>query len=109
MYWRQFASHGAADRAQRVADLVGKIKVERATTTQKTTKREGLTDTSQQSYPCAVEIVISPFYRGCLKHTLTQNRPHKMDHANLTDLNGIRMELIELPPESSHGQAMAGP
>jgi hypothetical protein len=30
--WRQFASHGAADRAQRVADLVGKIKIERTTT-----------------------------------------------------------------------------
>jgi hypothetical protein len=32
-----------------------------------------------------------------------------MDHANLTELNGIRMELIELPPESPLGQAMAGP
>ena len=32
MYWRQFASHGAADRAQHVADLVGKIKIERTTT-----------------------------------------------------------------------------
>jgi len=35
VYWRQFASHGAADRAQRVADLLGKIKVARTTTTQK--------------------------------------------------------------------------
>jgi hypothetical protein len=42
MYWRQFASHGAADRAQRVADLVGKIKVERATTTQKQQSARGL-------------------------------------------------------------------
>ena len=66
MCWRQFASHGAADRAQRVADLVGKIKAERATTTQKTTKREGLTDTPQQSYQCAAEIVISPFIEDVL-------------------------------------------
>jgi hypothetical protein len=29
-----------------------------------------------------------------------------MDHANLTDPNGIRMELIELPPESPLGQTM---
>jgi hypothetical protein len=42
MYWRQFASHGAADRAQRVADLVGKIKVERTTTTQKQQTARGL-------------------------------------------------------------------
>jgi hypothetical protein len=30
--WRQFASHGAAERAQRVADLIGKIKIARTTT-----------------------------------------------------------------------------
>jgi len=41
MYWRQFASHGAADRA-RVADLVGKIKVVRATMTQKQQSARGL-------------------------------------------------------------------
>lgn len=26
--------------------------------------------------------------------------------ANITDLNGLRIELLELPPESLHGQAM---
>jgi hypothetical protein len=35
MDWRQFASRGAADRALRLADLLGKIKVERTTRTQK--------------------------------------------------------------------------
>jgi hypothetical protein len=43
-YWRQFASHGAADRAERLADLLGKIKVERTTTTQKQQSTEGLTE-----------------------------------------------------------------
>jgi hypothetical protein len=38
---------------------------------------------------------------------VTFNKTTKMDHANLTDPNGIRMELIELPPESPLGQAMA--
>jgi hypothetical protein len=40
--WRQFASRGAADRAQRVADLRGKIKVARTTTTQKQQSASGL-------------------------------------------------------------------
>jgi hypothetical protein len=40
--WRQFASRGAADRAQRVADLLGKIKVARTTTTQKQQSASGL-------------------------------------------------------------------
>jgi hypothetical protein len=44
VYWRQFASHGAADRTQRVADLLGKIKVARTTTTQKQQRRQGLTE-----------------------------------------------------------------
>ena len=39
---------------------------------------------------------------------VTFNKTTKMDHANLTDLNGIRTELIELPPDSPLGQAMAG-
>jgi catechol 2,3-dioxygenase-like lactoylglutathione lyase family enzyme len=38
---------------------------------------------------------------------VTFNKTTKMDHANLTDPYGIRMELIELPPESPLGQAMA--
>jgi hypothetical protein len=40
--WRQFASRGAADRAQRVADLLGKIKIASATTTQKQQSASGL-------------------------------------------------------------------
>jgi len=40
--WRQLASRGAADRAQRVADLPGKIKVARTTTTQKQQSASGL-------------------------------------------------------------------
>jgi hypothetical protein len=39
---RQFASRGAADRAQRVADLRGKIKIARTTTTQKQQSASGL-------------------------------------------------------------------
>jgi hypothetical protein len=40
--WRQFASRGAADRAQRLADLPGKIKVARTATTQKQQSARGL-------------------------------------------------------------------
>jgi hypothetical protein len=40
--WRQFASRGAADRAQRVADLPGKIKVAGVATTQKQQSASGL-------------------------------------------------------------------
>jgi hypothetical protein len=40
--WRQLASRGAADRTQRVADLLGKIKVARTTTTQKQQSASGL-------------------------------------------------------------------
>jgi hypothetical protein len=40
--WLQFASRGAADRAHRVADLRGKIKVTRTTTTQKQQSASGL-------------------------------------------------------------------
>jgi hypothetical protein len=39
--WRQFASRNAADRAQRVADLLGKIKVARTGTTQKQQNASG--------------------------------------------------------------------
>jgi hypothetical protein len=42
VYWRQFSSHGAADRAQRVADLLGKIKIARTTTMQKQQTASGL-------------------------------------------------------------------
>ena len=45
--------------------------------------------------------------RGAAVGDITFNKTTKMDHANLTDPNGIRMELIELPPESPLGQAMA--
>jgi catechol 2,3-dioxygenase-like lactoylglutathione lyase family enzyme len=45
--------------------------------------------------------------RGAAVGDVTFNKTTKMDHANLTDPNGIRMELIELPPESPLGQAMA--
>jgi hypothetical protein len=40
--WRQFASRGAADWAQRVADLPGKIKVARTATAQKQQSASGL-------------------------------------------------------------------
>jgi hypothetical protein len=40
--WRQFASRGAADRAQRVADLLGKIKIACTTTTQQQQSTSGL-------------------------------------------------------------------
>lgn len=46
VYWRQFASHGAADRAQRVADLSGKIKIARTTRTQKQQSAKGLSKTA---------------------------------------------------------------
>jgi catechol 2,3-dioxygenase-like lactoylglutathione lyase family enzyme len=45
--------------------------------------------------------------RGGNVGEVTFNKTTKMDHANLTDPNGIRMELIELPPDSPLGQAMA--
>ena len=45
--------------------------------------------------------------RGAVVGDITFNKATKMDHANLTDPNGVRMELIELPPESPLGQAMA--
>jgi catechol 2,3-dioxygenase-like lactoylglutathione lyase family enzyme len=45
--------------------------------------------------------------RGAVVSDTTVNKTTKMDHANLTDLNGIRTELIELPPDSPLGQAMA--
>jgi catechol 2,3-dioxygenase-like lactoylglutathione lyase family enzyme len=44
--------------------------------------------------------------RGATVGEITFNKTTKMDHANLTDPNGVRMELIELPPESPLGQAM---
>ena len=45
--------------------------------------------------------------RGAAVGDITFNKTTKMDHANLTDPNRIRMELIELPPDSPLGQAMA--
>jgi catechol 2,3-dioxygenase-like lactoylglutathione lyase family enzyme len=45
--------------------------------------------------------------RGANVGEIAFNKTTKMDHANLTDPNGVRMELIELPPESPLGQAMA--
>jgi catechol 2,3-dioxygenase-like lactoylglutathione lyase family enzyme len=45
--------------------------------------------------------------RGATVGDITFNKTTKMDHANLTDPNGVRMELIELPGESPLGQAMA--
>jgi catechol 2,3-dioxygenase-like lactoylglutathione lyase family enzyme len=45
--------------------------------------------------------------RGATVGDITFNKTTKMDHANLTDPNGVRMELIELPPESPLGQAMS--
>jgi hypothetical protein len=39
--WRQLASRGAADRAQRVPDLLGKIKIACTTTTQKQQSASG--------------------------------------------------------------------
>jgi hypothetical protein len=44
VYWRQLASHVAADRAQCVADLLGKIKIARTTTTQKQQSANRLTE-----------------------------------------------------------------
>jgi catechol 2,3-dioxygenase-like lactoylglutathione lyase family enzyme len=44
--------------------------------------------------------------RGAAVGEITFNTTTKMDHANLTDPNGVRMELIELPPDSPLGQAM---
>ena len=45
--------------------------------------------------------------RGATVGEITFNKTTKLDHANLTDPNGVRMELIELPPESPLGQAMS--
>ena len=45
--------------------------------------------------------------RGATVGEITFNKTTKLDHANLTDPNRIRMELIELPPDSPLGQAMA--
>jgi len=45
--------------------------------------------------------------RGANVGDITFNKTTKLDHANLTDPNGIRTELIELPPESPLGQAIA--
>ncbi|HLH96714.1 MAG TPA: VOC family protein [Xanthobacteraceae bacterium] len=45
--------------------------------------------------------------RGATVSDITINKTTKMNHANLTDPNGIRTELIELPPDSPLGQAMA--
>ncbi len=36
----------------------------------------------------------------------TRVSPTKAILSNVTDLNGVRMELLELPPESLHRQAM---
>ena len=45
--------------------------------------------------------------RGATVGEITFNKTTKMDHVNLTDPNGVRMELIELPSDSPLGQAMA--
>jgi catechol 2,3-dioxygenase-like lactoylglutathione lyase family enzyme len=45
--------------------------------------------------------------RGATVSEITFNKATTMDHANLTDPNGILMELIELPPDSPLGQATA--
>ena len=45
--------------------------------------------------------------RGATVSDITFNKTTKMDHANVTDPNGVRTELIELPPDSPLGQAMA--
>jgi hypothetical protein len=45
--------------------------------------------------------------RGAAVGDITFNKTTKMDHVNLTDPNGVRMELIELPSDSPLGQAMA--
>jgi len=36
----------------------------------------------------------------------TRVSPTKAILSNITDLNGVRIELAELPPESQHRQAM---
>ena len=45
--------------------------------------------------------------RGANVSDITINKTTKMDHASMTDPNGVRSELIELPPDSPLGQAMA--
>jgi catechol 2,3-dioxygenase-like lactoylglutathione lyase family enzyme len=45
--------------------------------------------------------------RGADVGEITFNKVTKMDHVNVTDPNGVRTELIELPPDSPLGQAAA--
>jgi Glyoxalase/Bleomycin resistance protein/Dioxygenase superfamily len=45
--------------------------------------------------------------RGANAGEVIVNNSTKMNRADLIDLNGTRTELIELPPESPLGQAMA--
>lgn len=45
--------------------------------------------------------------RGAKAGDVINNNTTKMNRADLFDLNGARIELIELPPESPLGQAMA--
>ena len=44
--------------------------------------------------------------RGADVKPITVSGPTKAILSNVVDPNGIRMELLELPPESSHRQAM---
>ena len=45
--------------------------------------------------------------RGAAVSDITFNKTTKLDHANVTDPNGIRTELIAMPPESPLGEAIA--
>ena len=55
-----------------------------------------------------VPAVIAMFkQRGANVGDAIINNTTKMNRADLFDLNGVRLELIELPPESPLGQAMA--
>ena len=45
--------------------------------------------------------------RGANVGDVIVNNTTKMNRADLFDLNGARLDLIELPPESPLGQAMA--
>src|SRR5213593_4124101 len=49
---------------------------------------------------------ISMFKQRGANITDSRVSPTKAILSNITDLNGIRIELAELPPESSHRQAM---
>jgi hypothetical protein len=62
MCGRRFASRDAADRGQRIAGLLGKIKIGAHDYNIKATKRGRLPGTSQQSYRCVVEIVTLPSF-----------------------------------------------